>query len=961
MQYVDISKLRLGKPFPALHLCCPNGGSEVTVEGNAPLSFEAKRRELISALVRYGLCEQKPVNYLASVTQTGKCEQNGTPTPDAPVDIVCNNGALKYSANLADVKVDNIRLQYYISDTGTIVADGNNWYYLPFIRVKPNTTYTLSMSTGMYFVSISEYSTAEDSGFIRRNGSSIGTGTTKLTITTGATTNYIRFGTNIDRTAVTLAKVLAINWMLNLGGTAMPYQPYVEGGIYTDGTPEVISDANGNTAGIADLLGLTGYVDAQEIISGLLTKNVEFEVFDGTESWVKTNSGDRFMFYIDESLSDAANVSLSADIILCNIATHIRNAWDSASDKLVQRSNKNFGFMNPTGFTNDNVVTDWTAYLAARYRAGDPVIVLYPLATATTESVAGQTLVKAPLTVTAEVSDPTITTTEALVSTPDPAHPLPVWCNNGVLKTRHQSGLPLGYQLLDFIESTGTQYIDTGITDITDSEFVLDAQIVTLRNGYPTMLGAAESSNVYKIIFGDSSNRGQFYIQPGGGQGYTYGTTRDTSRHTFKLTTGAPSGGTLSIDDESFDFTYAVTRSTTSPLYLFARNNQGAPSSYEEMRAYSLVVKKGGVLVLNLLPVKRSSDNVVGMYDLVSGQFFANQGTDDFIAGSPVNDPIEIYCDGTPEVLTINGQNLVDLSAVTDGYYYDQNGVYTEASLARLTDYIPVTAGRKYTVYVRALLGGTGVNVRCNLFDSAQEWKSQSYFVVTPGTDAVSTITPTENGYLRVSATYTGTGAKVDWSVLQIVVGEYTLATMPPYEPYVAPQTANVESLLGVGTYKDTQEVLSGLIGRKVGIYVFTGEEAFTKGSAFYTTNTSFLPSKAGDITPICTHFRGISSSAARVANSLTMTVNGPSGPSGTYTGCVYFYADRSLYATGADFKAWLAAQYAAGDPVIVIYPLATPTTEQVQGQALYANKGTNTVDSTTNTPPAEMSITYID
>jgi hypothetical protein len=154
-------------------------------------------------------------------------------------------------------------------------------------------------------------------------------------------------------------------------------------------------------------------------------------------------------------------------------------------------------------------------------------------------------------------------------------------------------------------------------------------------------------------------------------------------------------------------------------------------------------------------------------------------------------------------------------------------------------------------------------------------------------------------------------------------------------------QTANVEALLGVGDYKDTQEVVSGLIGRKVGIYVFTGEEAFTKGSAFYTTNTSFLPSKAGGITPICTHFRGISSSAARVANSLTMTVNGPSG---TYTGCVYFYADRSLYATAADFKAWLASRYAAGDPVIVIYPLETPTTEQTEAQYLETTAGKNVI-----------------
>lgn len=552
-----------------------------------------------------------------------------------------------------------------------------------------------------------------------------------------------------------------------------------------------------------------------------------------------------------------------------------------------------------------------------------------------------------------------------------------------------------------------------------------------------------------------------------------------------------------------------------------------------------------------------------------------------------------VYAGGTHP-----GQNLVDLTAVTDDYYYDPNGVYTAVANARLTDYIPVKSGQTYTVYVKAQQSGTAANVRCNLFDSAKIWKSQSSFTVASGAEGVNTITPPENGYLRVSANYTGTGAKVDWSTLQIVRGEYTLATMPPYEPYieipytpevltitgknlfnqarfsedvgttvtyntfkapngtytfstnfpgvkqsnlwytnvfilageqqsgastadngvyngvprtitvtdgkftvayrstgtintnnpkdynwmlaagssvaeyepyVTPQTvgwknlfdassyveinayvnantgvltagssgsntqycavipckpntqynitgqgasawgaftsdsigttattftkggnlttgandryliglvrANGDSidyrntlvvretvtdipmLLGVGDYKDEAEFINGIKTGKVGIYVFTGEEAFTKGSAFYTTNTNFLPSKAGSITPICTHFHGISSSATRVADSLTMTVNGPT--SGQFRGCVYFYADRSLYETAEDFKAWLASEYANGTPVIVLYPLATETTEQITPHNLVTHKGTNVVDSVANVEPVEAKIEY--
>lgn len=163
-----------------------------------------------------------------------------TPTPTTPMDIVTNNGKIKYSANMANVNAQTSLVGYYISAQGAVTADTNNWMYQAYIPVKPNTTYTLSFSQSVYYVSISEYSTAEDSGFVVRKNGATGSNTS-LTITTGATTNYIRFGTNINRAAVTLEQVLGINWMLNLGNTAMSYQPYVEGGIYTDGTDEVLT------------------------------------------------------------------------------------------------------------------------------------------------------------------------------------------------------------------------------------------------------------------------------------------------------------------------------------------------------------------------------------------------------------------------------------------------------------------------------------------------------------------------------------------------------------------------------------------------------------------------------------------------------------------------------------------------------------------------------------------------
>ena len=49
------------------------------------------------------------------------------------------------------------------------------------------------------------------------------------------------------------------------------------------------------------------------------------------------------------------------------------------------------------------------------------------------------------------------------------------------------------------------------------------------------------------------------------------------------------------------------------------------------------LIYDNGVLVNNLVPARRDSDNVVGMYDTISGRFFTSSGTDGFIAGPVVN------------------------------------------------------------------------------------------------------------------------------------------------------------------------------------------------------------------------------------------------------------------------------------------------------------------------------------
>ena len=308
------------------------------------------------------------------------------PTPEKLMNIVCNNWVLKLSKNMANVNSQTVLIGYYISAQGAVTADTNNWIYQDFIPVKPNTTYTLTISTPVWYVTISEYSTADDSGFIIRNAGRAGDNTT-LTITTGATTNYVRFGTNIDKTEVTLEEVLAINWQLEQWNTPTPYHEYVEWWIYTVWTTETVEDELSNTATAEMLLKVWDYVDEQEILSWDVTRNIGIKVMTGNETFQAGTNG-----WISE---DTITDNLKGTYI--PICTHFggTDTTPAANSNTVrvyytsQNVPRVYFGVDKTIYNTAGVFKQW---LTDQYNAGTPVIIIYPLATATTKSVAWQTL-----------------------------------------------------------------------------------------------------------------------------------------------------------------------------------------------------------------------------------------------------------------------------------------------------------------------------------------------------------------------------------------------------------------------------------------------------------------------------------------------------------------------------------------------------------------------------------------
>ena len=131
-----------------------------------------------------------------------------------------------------------------------------------------------------------------------------------------------------------------------------------------------------------------------------------------------------------------------------------------------------------------------------------------------------------------------------------------------------------------------------------------------------------------------------------------------------------------------------------------------------------------------------------------------------------------------------------------------------------------------------------------------------------------------------------------------------------------------------VGDYADSYNETTNKITRQVGVKVLDGTESWSTsgtsgGNAFRFVLTLENPVNSSDASSLCTHIKRI---------VLTTNTNQSNRPCLRYpsSGSSIQWYDADNTRTLADFKSFLAAQYAAGTPVVVYYPLATPFEESM-------------------------------
>lgn len=202
--------------------------------------------------------------------------------------------------------------------------------------------------------------------------------------------------------------------------------------------------------------------------------------------------------------------------------------------------------------------------------------------------------------------------------------------NGKFYTTSTAAPLPAGYTQIEYLQSSGTQHIDTGFKPNNNSMLDATLQFVSSSSGNKFCLGARTSNNVGRFSLGYTfgSGGGWFF-----GHGAAVTTVNTTSSPTDK-TSVVINKNVCTVAGQSATAT-ASTFSTTQNLVIFADNEGGKVGQNGSIKLYDCSIYDNGTLVRNFVPARNSS-GTLGLYDTVNSTFYTNAGSGTFTAGADI-------------------------------------------------------------------------------------------------------------------------------------------------------------------------------------------------------------------------------------------------------------------------------------------------------------------------------------
>ena len=196
--------------------------------------------------------------------------------------------------------------------------------------------------------------------------------------------------------------------------------------------------------------------------------------------------------------------------------------------------------------------------------------------------------------------------------------------------------LPSGYTQLKYIQSSGTQYINTRFNPSGNALRVVMKFRYTAAYSGLSLFGNHASTPYSLTVYG---TRPTFWV----GNSSDVSCGPQTEQGVDYTLDATAENGTITAYWNGVKYTasYSGSLYTEQPIFIFGGNSNGALA--EAGNGYQLEMFQlydGGALVRDYVPAK-SSAGVVGLYDNVEGVFETNAGSGAFAEGPLASGPVE--------------------------------------------------------------------------------------------------------------------------------------------------------------------------------------------------------------------------------------------------------------------------------------------------------------------------------
>jgi hypothetical protein len=196
--------------------------------------------------------------------------------------------------------------------------------------------------------------------------------------------------------------------------------------------------------------------------------------------------------------------------------------------------------------------------------------------------------------------------------------------------------LPKEYRQLKYLEATGTQYIDTG--EKFNENFGIEVDFQSNKKAgstFQSIFGAQSDNVVYRLscIIISNNTATRVYVSNSNlsDADILFDNVDDSnSRHRYGINAYSLKAY---LDNKEILMQKKGSLLTQHSVYVLARNTASTVTNLATGKLYGVKCWLKESVTHNLIPALRIADTKPGMYDLVTGQFFVNQGTGEFAYG----------------------------------------------------------------------------------------------------------------------------------------------------------------------------------------------------------------------------------------------------------------------------------------------------------------------------------------